>query len=63
MALAIFTVEMAAAVVLMAGGGLPGRGELRGDPGEFLWIKLVKYKVNTDMKPTVPVCTVEYGTE
>jgi hypothetical protein len=37
MALAMFTVEMAAAVVLMAGGGLPGRGELRGDPGEFLY--------------------------
>jgi hypothetical protein len=37
MALAMFTVEMAAAVVLMAGGGLPGRGELRGEPGEFLY--------------------------
>jgi hypothetical protein len=50
MALAMFTVEMAA--VVLAGGGLPGRGELRGDPGEFLYMKHVKYKVNTDMKPT-----------
>ena len=34
MALAMFTVEMV--VEEEVGGRQPGRGELRGDPGEFL---------------------------